>query len=267
MGLTRIAKKSYAKIFNERNSSGKNFGVFVAAWALGCYGFAEVGLLNDASDTRTPVIGEQQNEALRKQLDDIGQKKRSFDDVTQAFEAAQQRQLVAQQDPLVAQNVQQLKTDYQQKQVIYEAARTTFEQNFLLSEGISEADARNLMDVYTRVAGKTGFRFKNEFAPNHHGVTYLDECQIRETKQLDIAANKQAEAIDKCIEARLDFNQAAMIMMSGFSFYIFEILACRGAFLPLLRRGRRYEEELEAEEGLKPQVIEHKVKMRVENKP
>lgn len=178
MGNTpRILKKALSKTFNTRKPRQTLvLGVFLAAAAAGG---TEMAMTETPSATRTPVLGEQQYNRLKKDLDTMVALKPEIAAADKAAAALQQQVLADPENYALESRLWKAREQRTEIKYSLEAQTYRFKENLLASEGISEQDAIALVSAFEQKIDTETFR------PYESGnrLAYLDECQAASKSQ------------------------------------------------------------------------------------
>ncbi len=205
-----------ASAFHMGDSMLKNFVLGAAAICLPVYTAGEL-VLRDASSVRTAETGDVQVQALDKSLSQL---------VTFTREGKakmeQLNNLRAQRasDPLNADLEQKLAVMEEQQAGLertLENGKRGFAYSVIMSEGISEVDAKNLVRRYQESFGDPDLYSVRSSGPGTiglHAFSYLDECQKEVMSGRVYETADVADKVDSCMYTAAD-NRSFGATMGG----------------------------------------------------
>lgn len=249
MSLSYHFKKAFTSVFASKNGV-KSFIVGATLAFGGAYGGAEL-VLKDASQERTAPYGDAQMAALEKSYQallaqrDAGKRERD--------EAMRLRQeSIVNPTTEGAQALAQMERKGLHADSAFRASKQAFFQNVLISEGISEVDARKLLRAYETDLGAQSGGMVLGGSVFGHAYSYIDECQ-KENEGGSLTTDGYAAAVDRCLYRTVQDRA----VVSGLA-AIFSGLGGLGAFSLLGGLAGRLRRSVEAEEERRRREREQK---------
>lgn len=267
MEVRKALKKAFIECYSDSTRPGKNYLPlmlgFVGTIAGGTYVVQET-IEKNLSSERVAVSGDKQLADLERRLSDLT-----------SFYADARRQadildeLRTKKDLLGEKFFQDLKFHevYKQQEqkisemrITYSGMKSNFMDRFYTYTDISETDAGNLLERYTRIFGTDGKKL------DMHHLAYLDECQDEEMKgEIDLlgkAGKIQDCAIHAASENKISSNILGSVGGVIGSFSLFLLFS--GAAVRLERKMAEEEQEnaLLAPSGEKVEKIQVKMVTR-----
>ncbi len=205
-----------ASVFEYGDSALKTFVVAATAICLPVYTASEL-VLSDASAMRTPVSGDEQVQALDKTLSQLVTFTRDGKAKMQELNNLRAQQAA---DPNNAALTQKLGAMEQQQaglETALQNGKKGFAYSVVMSEGISEVDARKLVGRYQDHFGDPDLYAVRASSPGTlglHSFAYLDECQNEVMAGKVYETADAANDIDRCMYSAAD-NHSLGALMAG----------------------------------------------------
>ena len=261
MSYSYYPKKLYTAIFNNRAHPLRMLATIGALTAGPVYFVPEV-VYNQPSAERTAVTGDAQFKNLNQSLTEVLALKQKSNDAVLQSRMAYQAVLARSDDKDAAALVQDM--DNQKRDIdsrLY-GKKNNFERALMLSEGISEKDALQLMVKY-KTAIPEAFSSYRSISEVKRQAAHLDECQVK-TFAEETSGNSAASAVQHCIDrsaSRQGFNGGVAQMLTGFG----GIVSLMAAFA--MSGGIRQSVEVEQEQRRRNKFERKSLKVKPEDAP
>ena len=256
MSYSYYPRKLYTKIFNDEAHPLRALATGLALVAAPVF-YAPEMIYNQPSGERTAVIGDAQYKNLDQSLTEVLALKQKSNDVTLQSRLAYQTVLARPDDKDATAMVRDMESRKYDIDRAMSNKADTFEQTLMLSEGISEKDAVQLMVKY-KTAVPDAFSAYRDIAQIKRQAAHLDECQV-ETFSDATSGSSAAREIESCIDSsayRQGFNGGLARIFTGAGVG----LGLMFAFMSSGGVRRRVEEEEEQRRRAKLEKVGHKLK-------
>lgn len=171
MDAAKTVKKALSKTFNTHKPRQTHALALLLATAAA--GGAYTALTETPSADRTPVLGQQQYNRLKSDLDAIARLKPEMDAAGKAAAVLQQQVIAAPEKKELENKMWELRFLRDEIERSYDRQREEFRETLLASEGISEKDAIALVAAFEQKVDTETF----ESVKSGNKLAHLDECQ------------------------------------------------------------------------------------------